>query len=174
MGAEFLPGADACTVCGTECSWTDPRLKSLLVCVLLTILVVLRVRTSVGGEEKRSLWSTGADLRFIYDTGHMTVSIPSRDGIISAASTTVEQVSPVPHRHAQAQNAFVQVLAALFHLSSLTSLVRCSAPRTMKRSGFGTLGALGPSHHGDLSTDPLLHLFPRHLTTLIQFLCTAR
>ena len=83
MGAEFLPGADACTVCGTECSWTDPRLKSLLVCVLLAIFVVLRVRTSVGGEEKRSLWSTGADLRFIYDTGHMTVSIPSHDGIIS-------------------------------------------------------------------------------------------
>ena len=46
-------GINANTVCGTECSWTDPRLKSLLVCVLLTILVVLRVRTSVGGEEKR-------------------------------------------------------------------------------------------------------------------------
>ena len=96
----------------------------------------------------------------------MTVSIPSRDGIISAASTAVEQASPVPHPPAQAQNAFI---GSFFLTDKFRAL-----QRTEDHAVARTLGALRSSHHRELSTDPLLHLFPRHLTTRIQFLCTPR
>ena len=63
-----------------------------------------------------------------------------------------------------------------FILSSfLTDISRAwqRTPRTMKRLARPrTPGALGPSHHRDLSTDLLLHLLPRRLTTSNRFLCT--
>ena len=61
--------------------------------------------------------------------------------------------------------------------SLLTDISRAwqRTPRTMKRlARLHTPGALGPSLHRDLLSEPLLHLFPRHLTTPIQFLCTPR
>ena len=61
--------------------------------------------------------------------------------------------------------------------SFLTNISRAwqRTPRTVKRlARLHTPGALGPSHHRDLLSEPLLHLFPRHLTTPIQFLCTPR